>query len=58
MEFRHLEKPVTFLITVRKGSTCWIKAQKVVMTYHAVLQECGIHDVHVEMKQPREDIYV
>ncbi|KAM0441118.1 hypothetical protein ACHAPT_000423 [Fusarium lateritium] len=46
-------QPVTILISVKKDSTSWEQGHKAVMACHAVLQECGIHDVHVEMKQPR-----
>ncbi|KAJ4329161.1 hypothetical protein N0V84_000286 [Fusarium piperis] len=55
-DFGHPEKPVTLLITVRKDSTSWAKAHRVVMACRAVLQQCDLHDVHVEMKQPREDV--
>ncbi|UPK99345.1 hypothetical protein LCI18_010280 [Fusarium solani-melongenae] len=46
------EQPVTLMITVRKDSTSWTHAYAVVMACRAVIVECGIHDVHVEVKQP------
>lgn len=46
------EQPVTLMITVRKDSTSWAHAYAVVMACRAVIVECGIHDVHVEVKQP------
>lgn len=46
------EQPVTLMITVRKDSTSWVHAYAVAMACRAVIVECGIHDVHVEVRQP------
>lgn len=46
------EQPVTLMITVRKDSTSWKHAYAIAMACRAVIVECGIHDVHVEVKQP------
>ncbi|RSM21028.1 hypothetical protein CDV31_000075 [Fusarium ambrosium] len=51
------EQPVTLLIEVRKDSTSWEHAYTVVVACRAVLQQCGIHDVHVEIRQPREHYF-
>ncbi|RSL90827.1 hypothetical protein CEP52_014481 [Fusarium oligoseptatum] len=51
------EQPVTLLIEVRKDSTSWEHAYTVVVACHTVIQQCGIHDVHVEIRQPREHYF-
>ncbi|KAM5347227.1 hypothetical protein ACJ41O_010232 [Fusarium nematophilum] len=43
--------PVTFFISVKKGSTPWEQAHTTVTRCHKIIQDHGIHDVEVEMKE-------
>ncbi|KAG9501874.1 hypothetical protein J7337_007572 [Fusarium musae] len=50
---RHLVRPVILFVSVKPESTTWLDGRAVTLKCRDVLQEHGINDVEVEIKESR-----